>query len=265
MPDTFTRQDMNSHILSTPLDPTLYHAHHALRADDLPFWQSLAKEYHGPILELGCGTGRILLTLAGTGRRLTGLDTDPNMLAYLRKTIPSQGLDNLSIIQADMRTFDLPKRFALVILPCNTYSTFTAPEREQIAQTVRRHLQPGGIFAFSVPNPHLIASLDPIGEFDLEDAFPHPHTNHPVEVFSRWDRTPETITFTWRYDQHYPNGNIIPHITATCHQLDTPEMYLEELQRANLIPTALYGDYQRTPFDPEESTYLIVLSGNQKH
>ncbi|HLF91473.1 MAG TPA: class I SAM-dependent methyltransferase [Anaerolineales bacterium] len=265
MPDTFTRQDMNPHTPPAPLDPTLYHAHHVLRADDLPFWQSLAKEYDGPVLELGCGTGRILLTLTGESRRLTGLDTDPNMLVYLRETIPSQALANVNIIHADMRTFDLPERFALVILPCNTYSTFTAPEREQIARTVRRHLQPGGVFAFSVPNPHLIASLDPIGEFDIEDSFLHPHTGHSVEVFSRWERTPETITFTWRYDQHYLNGNTIPYTTSTCHQLDTPEMYLEELQRANLTPIALYGDYQCTLFDPEESIYLIVLSENRKH
>jgi len=262
MPDTFTRQDMNPHTPFTPLDPTLYHAHHMLRAEDLSFWQSLAKEYAGPLLELGCGTGRILLTLAGSGRRLTGLDTDPNMLAYLREAIPPQGLANLNIILADMRTFDLSEHFTLAILPCNTYSTFTAPEREQIAQAVQRHLQPGGVFAFSVPNPYLIARLDPIGKFDLEDTFPHPHTGHPVEVFSRWDRTPETITFTWRYDQRYPNGNTVSHVTVSCHQLDTPEMYLEELQRASLTPIALYGDYQRNPFDQEESTYLIVLSEN---
>jgi SAM-dependent methyltransferase len=263
MPDTFTRQDMNPHIPLPPLDPVLYHAHHVLRADDLPFWQSLVREYAGPVLELGCGTGRILLTLES--HHLTGLDTDSNMLAYLRNTIAPQGLNSLNIVQADMRTFDLPDRFTLVILSCNTYSTFAAPEREQIALTVRRHLQPGGVFAFSVPNPHLLASLDLIGEFELEDTFQHPHTGHPVEVYSRWERAPETVSFTWRYDQQHPNGNITSFTTSTRHQLDAPEMYLEELQHARLTPIAQYGDYQRTPFDPETSTYLIVLSESQTY
>ena len=59
-----------------------------------------------------------------------------------------------------MRNFSWQVRFARTILPCNTYSTFPPQEREQIIQTVRRHLQPGGTFAFSMPNPHLLASLD---------------------------------------------------------------------------------------------------------
>ena len=262
MPDTFKRQDMISTPSLPPLDPTLYHAHHLLRADDLPFWQTLAGEYGDPILELGCGTGRILLPLAGMGYRVTGLDTDPDMLTFLRAAFPAEGLPNLPLHKADMRTFALQERFALALLPCNTYSTFPAHEREQIAQTVRRHLQPGGIFAFSIPNPHLLASLEPVGEDDLEETFLHPLTHYPIEVYSQWERTAEHLTFTWRYDHRYPDENVISQFARTRHHLDSPEMILEELQHAGLTPTALYGDYTRTPFDPEDSTYLIVLSEN---
>jgi SAM-dependent methyltransferase len=247
---------------SFPLDPVLYHAHHILRADDLSFWQTLGEEYGDPILELGCGTGRILLSLASAGKIMTGLDTDPNMLAYLRTAIPSQGLPDITILQADMRTFHLGERFALAILPCNTYSTFPSHEREQIAQAVFRHLHPGGVFALSVPNPLLLASLELVGDFDLEESFPHPQTGHPVEVFSKWERTPAMITFTWQYNHRHPNGNTTTH-AITSHHLDTPEMYLEELQRAGLTPVELYGDYQRAAFDPEDSTYLIILAQNQ--
>ncbi|NJN43886.1 MAG: class I SAM-dependent methyltransferase [Anaerolineae bacterium] len=258
MPDTFTRQDMTT---PTPLDPTLYHAHHILRADDLPFWHALAEEFKDPILELGCGTGRILLSLAGMGYHLTGLDNDPNMLSYLRRNKSEETANHsINIHEKDMRNFALTERFALTILPCNTYTTFQSHERRQIAQTVHRHLMEGGIFAFSVPNPHLLASLDILGEFDLEETFPHPNTSHPVEVYSKWQRTPDQITFTWRYDHKYPNGKTISHITSTQHHLDTPEMYLEELNDAGLIPFAQFGDHEQTPFDPDESTYFIVLA-----
>jgi SAM-dependent methyltransferase len=260
MPDTFTRQDMTT---PTPLDPTLYHAHHILRADDLPFWHALAEKYKDPILELGCGTGRILLSLAGMGYHLTGLDNDPNMLSYLRGNKSETAIHSINIHQKDMRNFALAERFALTILPWNTYSTFPAHERKLIVQAVRRHLPDGGIFAFSVPNPHLLASLDVLGEFDLEETFPHPNTSHPVEVYSQWQHTPDQITFTWRYDHNYPNGKTDSLTTSTQHYLDAPEMYLEELHDARLIPIAQYGDYDRVPFDPDESTYFIVIAKNQ--
>ncbi|HNB53573.1 MAG TPA: class I SAM-dependent methyltransferase, partial [Anaerolineales bacterium] len=107
-----------------PLDPLLYHAHHLLRADDLPFWQTLAEEYADPVLELGCGTGRILLPLAPTGKHLTGLDADPAMLAYFRTALPPHGYANLHLHQGDMRNFHFDQSFNLVLLPCNPYSTF---------------------------------------------------------------------------------------------------------------------------------------------
>lgn len=245
-----------------PLEPLLYHAHHLLRADDLPFWQTLAAEHPDPLLELGCGTGRILLPLAESGRNLTGLDSDPQMLAYLRATLPAHA-PNLHILHADMRNFRLANLFNLIFLPCNTYSTFPSSEREQIAQAVARHLHPQGYFAVSIPNPELLASLEPVSPFELEDTFPHPETGHPVEIFSQWERTTETISFTWRYEHQYPNGNRLSQFATTHHYLDTPEMYLDELQHAGLIPLHLFGDYQRTPFDPDESAYLIILAQNQ--
>lgn len=250
------------HHLLVPLEPLLYHTHHLLRADDLPFWQSLADEYDDPILELGCGTGRILLPLAQRGKTLIGLDADPDMLAFLRANLPPLEAPRLTLYPMDMRTFHLPERLGLMILPCNTYSTFPSQERAQIAQAVVRHLLPGGLFALSMPNPEMLASLEPFSAFELEDSFPHPQTGHPVEVFSQWEKTPETITFTWRYEHKSPDGAAAQWAT-TRHFLDSSEMVLEELQQAGLHPIHIFGDYQRTPFDPDEATYLIILA--QKH
>jgi SAM-dependent methyltransferase len=248
---------------SSPLAPLLYHTHHLLRADDLPFWQALADEYGDPLLELGCGTGRILLPLAQREMTLHGLDADPAMLAYFRATLPPQGLPTLHLHQADMRNFHLSQTFNLILLPCNTYSTFPASERVQIAQAVARHLHPDRHFAVSIPNPELLASLESFSPFELEDTFPHPETGHPVEVFTQWEKSaPDTITFTWRYQYPTPHGNTHQQAIVR-HYLDAPEMYLEELQQAGLIPVHLYGNYQRAPFDPEESAYLIILAQKQ--
>jgi len=265
MPYTFTRQEMV--ILNPepfrPLEPLLYHAHHLLRADDLSFWQTLADECGDPILELGCGTGRILLPLAESGKSLTGLDSDPEMLSYLRANMSDENIPSIRLHKADMRTFHLPERFQLAMLPCNTYSNFPSEERMQISTSVADHLSPGGIFAVSIPNPELLASLEPFGDYDLEETFPHPETGHPVEVYSQWKKTTETITFIWRYDHRFPTGNTVSQLATTQHYLDAPEMILDELQQSGLIPFQLYGSYDRDPFDAEESVYLIILAKKQ--
>ena len=69
------------------MDPALYHAHHSRHLEDLPFWHWLAMNYPGPILELGCGTGRVLLSLVKSGQLLVGLDRDHAMLAFLQEQL----------------------------------------------------------------------------------------------------------------------------------------------------------------------------------
>ena len=64
--------------------PTLYHAHHGQYQEDLPFWLKLANQQGGPVLELGCGTGRVLLPLARGGFQTVGLDNDLEMLRFLQ-------------------------------------------------------------------------------------------------------------------------------------------------------------------------------------
>jgi len=109
--------------------PALYHAHHISYNEDLLFWLELAAQNGKQALELGCGTGRVLLPLAQSGIAITGIDNDPDMLAFLRQSLP-EGLQPAPRIEAaDMTAFDLGQRFPLVISPCNTWSTLSAEAR----------------------------------------------------------------------------------------------------------------------------------------
>ena len=108
----------------TNLFPLLYHTHHQHVTEDLPFWQSLARWQGDPILELGCGTGRVLLPLAEAGHTVYGIDNAPNMLSFLRQRIPPELEDHIHLFEADMTHFSIDERFRLILLPCNTYSTF---------------------------------------------------------------------------------------------------------------------------------------------
>ncbi len=183
------------------MDPVLYHAHHSLYLEDLPFWQRLAASSGSPVLELGCGTGRVLLPLAAGGSHIVGLDRDAGMLAYLRSQ-EDQAIRPL-LVQSDLRRFAFGVRFPLIILPCNTLSTLSKSDREALYRCVSAHLAEGGWFAASLPNPALLADLPVVGEPVVEENFPHPKDQAPVQVTSAWERDETQVSITWAYD-HLP-------------------------------------------------------------
>ena len=244
--------------------PLLYHSHHQLHLDDLSFWETLAADYGHPILELGCGTGRVLIPLAESGCTITGVDNDPEMLTYLSNILPKACKPHATLHHGDMLDFDLGAQFPLIILPCNTLSTFTSQKRKAIFTNVRRHLAPDGRFVFSMPNPEILLDLPKIGKPELEDVFPHPQSGQPVRVLSEWRRfkgadKKQRVTFKWRYEHFINEEWSDPFETATTHVLDPIEAYQSELKSADLIIIDAYGDYTGDPY-LEESVYFIPVA-----
>ena len=115
---------------------------------DLPLWRELATAAHGPVLDVGAGTGRVARDLAACGADVHALDTDAELLAALRERAPG-----IPVHVADARDFDLPHRFALVIAPMQTVQLLGGPaERERFLRCVRRHLLPRGLLAAALAN-----------------------------------------------------------------------------------------------------------------
>ena len=81
------------------LFPSFYHAHHNAFRSDIPFWLDLARRQGSPILELGCGTGRVLIPLAEAGYTVYGLDIDPEMLEFCLQQVPPVIINNVNTIQ----------------------------------------------------------------------------------------------------------------------------------------------------------------------
>ncbi|MBN2547526.1 MAG: class I SAM-dependent methyltransferase [Anaerolineales bacterium] len=239
--------------------PLLYHTHHCLHSQDIPFWLSLADHCNGPILELGCGTGRVLLPLARAGRQVFGIDNDPAMLSFLSHSIPGELSQQVSLVQADFTRFCLKKQFELIIMPCNTYSTLTEPDRRATIECLRNQLSPAGIFAVSMPNPYLLRHLPAHAEPEVEESFCLPTNGQPVQVSSAWNRTQDVFTLNWYYDLLFPDGSVERISACIQHQLTPVKELLEEMREIGLHPDTLYGN-----FDPSEYTqtadHLIILA-----
>ncbi|MFC1996905.1 class I SAM-dependent methyltransferase [Chloroflexota bacterium] len=240
--------------------PILYHTHHQNFSEDIPFWQSLARWQGNPILELGCGTGRVLLPLSQAGHTVYGIDNSPDMIAFLKQQITPDLEPNISIINGDITNFNLDAKFRLIILPCNTYSTFDSSTRAGMLTCIFNHLAPGGVFGVSMPNPNLLLALEEsTAEPILETIFNHPETGFPVQVNNKWERKGDVLTFIWHYDHLLPNGKI-ERLTASNHHHLTPvEQYITEMLTIGFTIRSTYRNFETGPYNPD-SNYLIILA-----
>jgi SAM-dependent methyltransferase len=110
---------------------------------DLEFYARLAHVTGGPILELGCGTGRLTRPLAAIGYEVVGVDRDPQMLEW--------SAPRVEVVEADMRDFDVAARFPLVIVPYNTLQLLpTVADQQACFASMARHLLPDGVVGLEV-------------------------------------------------------------------------------------------------------------------
>jgi SAM-dependent methyltransferase len=246
--------------------PILYHAHHSLHSDDLDFWIKLAATYEDPILELGCGTGRVLLPLAAAGYSVTGIDLDSAMLALLAQQLNAKACSSanahsrVKILQADITAFCLAQQYRLILLPCNTFSTLTPRQRQAVLKNVHSQLDPKGVFAVSMPNPVLLDQLRPSADLQPEEIFPHPTHGTPVQVSSAWHRDSQKLAIDWVYEFDHPDGQHRRISTQVIHNLTSVSTYIQEFQTQGFEIKTMFGNYAGRHYK-RSSEQLIILAG----
>jgi SAM-dependent methyltransferase len=122
---------------------------------DLDLYLPLAQRTGGPVLEAMCGTGRVLLPLARAGLNTVGLDLSPAMVALARAKLEAGGLSGNNRVEVgDIRSIDLPERFALAVVPMNSFMHLPTSEDHQAAlRSLRAHLRLGGLLVLDLFNP----------------------------------------------------------------------------------------------------------------
>ena len=244
--------------------------HHADYLDDIRFWTSWT-EGKEPVLEVGCGHGRVVLPLLAAGREVVGVDIDLPAIQSLRDELGNKEVDiqkRARIIHENIVNFQPEGPFGAVIIPCNTFSTFPSEERQIIISKIYQLLALDGVFAVSMPNPAQLRFLyeelkensNPEGP-DLETSFLHPETGFPVQVSSKVAARENSLGWDWIYDHLHPDGQVERVVQSTEHYLTTPEIYQQELVSAGFDEIQLMGDFDCSDY-LEDSPYLILV-GNK--
>jgi SAM-dependent methyltransferase len=225
---------------------------------DVPFYGELARAAGGPVLELGCGTGRTLLPIAEAGISCVGVDASPAMLAVLRGNSPPA---NLEIVEGRMERLDLPgRRFRLVTCPFRAFSHLLDVETQLAAlAAVRRHLEPGGTFALDVFDPKL-AHIARLEEPEHLSATFH---DAGREV-RRWDtvkRDPsrQVMTIRFRFESAAPE-------LCGIGEVQMRWFYRFELEhllaRAGFNELQFFGGFDRRPWAAGGETIALARAGS---
>lgn len=223
---------------------------------DVPFFLEYAKQAEN-VLELMSGTGRLSVPLAQAGVSLTCVDLSPEMLAYLRQKAYQQEL-SFDVVRADVAELDLGKTFDLILLPFNSFGEITAPAAQQkTLAAIRRHLAPGGKFICTLHNPP--ARLKTVGQgLKLRGKFTDP--DRVILLWSEESYDPDSQLVTgMQFVEVYDAAGVLveKRFVEISFSLLPPKDFEAMAAEAGFKVVERFGDYQRSPFDPETSPFVI--------
>ena len=238
-----------------------YDWEHADYQADLPLYRALARRCDGPVLEVACGTGRLLVPLVAEGFPVTGLDVSPAMLAIAREKL--QRLDQrqrAEIIEADMADFHLSRHFALAILALDSLGLLL-DRHDQLAalKCIREHLAVDGLLAVDVANGNL-RGQEASQDFQLQRLAPYgPSGSLLTKLVARETDLGEQVDhYTYLYDELLPSGEVRRTIARLSVRYFCRFEFEHLLERAGFRVEALYGSYDLDPFTSSSERLIAV-------
>jgi SAM-dependent methyltransferase len=225
--------------------------------DDIPFWLRQAERHGGPVLELGCGTGRVTIPIAEKGIRISGLDLSEPMLSHGREKARKLGLD-IDWVHADCRDFDLKEKFSLIIFPYNAFHHLLGMESAGACLcSVKKHLAENGRFIIDLFNPSLrLLTRDPDKRHPLAE---YPDPDGAGQVVMTETPSYNTATQIQRLRWHYKIGD---KDDAKVEEWDMRIYYPQELDaliRYNGFEIEhKWGSYDESPFQSDSPKQIVV-------
>lgn len=246
-----------------------YDAENLEMTEDLHLYSLLAEMYGEPILDVGCGTGRVMLHLAQEGYSCVGVDTSAQMLARAEhKIVDMPEIASRSrFVLGDIESYNGDDLFRLILLPYHTFMHFQTQEQQlRVLHQLAKNLAPGGVMVFDLPNAgEAFATADEY-TISLERTFTDPETGNQVmqQSVNHLDRVKQLLHIQWIYDEIGVDKVVRRTIAPlTLRYVFYSEMCLL-LTATGLEVLNVYGDYEQGPF-MDGCERMILVAQRQSH
>jgi len=229
--------------------------------DDIDFYAGLAKRAKGPVLEVMCGTGRILVPLARAGFEVTGIDANERMLEVARQKLekePPEVQGRVTLVNADARDFDLGRKFDLVILAFSSVNHLLSPQDQDRAfACLKDNLSENGLLAVATfnPQPEKLHSEKLDKEVELENG-------NLLIRYSTLTVNPAGgimhVQYRWEVEH---DGAIVREMSSAFDlRLLKPNQLKALLEGAGFQLVERYGGYRGEPLDPKGDVVVFVAA-----
>jgi SAM-dependent methyltransferase len=239
---------------------------------DIAFYVEEARRA-GSVLELGCGSGRILVPTAAAGVPITGLDLSEAMLARCRERLAAQPPEvcaRVRLVHGSMTNFELAAKFALVTTPFRAFQHLVSIE-DQLAclRAVHRHLAPGGRLILDMFQVNPAALDDPEWMREREDTpttrLPDGRSFRRTARIAAFHRAEQVNDVEFAVYVTYPDGRTERHTEWFPMRYFFPKEVEHLLARAGFRVVTVYGDFQRSPLANDSPDMLTVAEKSVEH
>ncbi|HEV2914365.1 MAG TPA: class I SAM-dependent methyltransferase [Pyrinomonadaceae bacterium] len=236
---------------------------------DIDFYIELAQKTEGPILEIGCGTGRVLIPTAQAGKDILGFDASQLMLSVCRRRLCTEpeAVQHkiLDLHCGDMRYFELHCKFSLITMPFRPFQhLITVEDQQACLANIHRHLEQNGYLAFDIMNPSLEHLIDDkyLNEFNEE---PEMSLRDGRKISRRFCIRARNLT------EQFIDAEIIYYVTHLSGRTErlvhsfpfryTFKFELEHLlSRCGFLIHEVYSDFDKSPFGSKYPGELIIVA-----
>lgn len=238
------------------------------RRQDIQFYVDLAKECGGPVLELGCGTGRVMIPILREGIETVGLDNSESMLRVCQEKLCLETPElrkRAQIYHGDIRFFNLGRTFKLLTTPFRVYQHLTTVDDQlHCLECINQHLEPGGRFILDLFNPYLPRLYDDryLEEVDEEEPFTMPDGRRVVRknrIVAR-DLNEQVLTVELIYYVTYSNGRE----ERLIHAFKMRYFFRFEIEhllaRSGFEIEQRYSDYDKSPIGSKNPGELLFVA-----
>ena len=244
------------------------HEYYDILFDDLnhdyKFYLDMAKHHGTPILECMCGTGRILLHLAGQGLAVDGFDLNDRMLNLAKEKIvrePDDVKNKIHIWKDDLRDFKASKKYNLIIIPFSSFlHILTKEDRLQAFAMVKNALADGGVFIVDIFNPDMTRPENVL-RFDRGKIKQIPETGETLARFysQQFNREKQTMEVQYIYDRTDSQGIV----RRKFNTMEIAYLFYQDMkelaEETGLSIVQVYGDHDKSEFTEKSPTMIWVL------